>query len=172
MTRTFERQYERCLENPRIRIGAMMSQTWREDPKRLGFVLARYKFVAKMCDGLGSILEVGCGDAWATRIVAQHVTEVMCIDYDPVWIAEAKDNNISENIEFFEHDIRMGPFGQRPAAFSLDTFEHIEQTEEDRFIRNMALSVLPHGVVIIGIPSLESQAHASPCSQAGHVNCK
>jgi hypothetical protein len=27
-------------------------------------------------------------------------------------------------------------------------------------------------VVIVGMPSLESQAHASPQSKAGHVNCK
>jgi hypothetical protein len=29
-----------------------------------------------------------------------------------------------------------------------------------------------HGVAIIGMPSLESQTHASPTSQGGHVNCK
>jgi hypothetical protein len=28
------------------------------------------------------------------------------------------------------------------------------------------------GVAIVGMPSLESQAHASPQSKAGHVNCK
>jgi hypothetical protein len=30
----------------------------------------------------------------------------------------------------------------------------------------------PEGVLILGSPSLESQAYASPPSKAGHVNCK
>jgi protein-L-isoaspartate O-methyltransferase len=33
-------------------------------------------------------------------------------------------------------------------------------------------ALAPHGAVIIGMPSLESQEHASPQSKAGHVNCK
>ncbi|HEV7221355.1 MAG TPA: hypothetical protein VGN42_01545, partial [Pirellulales bacterium] len=32
-------------------LGAMMNQVWHDDPRRLGFVLARYKFVAKMLSG-------------------------------------------------------------------------------------------------------------------------
>ena len=30
----------------------------------------------------------------------------------------------------------------------------------------------PHGVLIVGMPSLQSQAYASPQSKEGHVNCK
>jgi hypothetical protein len=36
----------------------------------------------------------------------------------------------------------------------------------------MARSVEPHGVAIIGAPSLESQFHASALSRQGHVNCQ
>jgi hypothetical protein len=36
----------------------------------------------------------------------------------------------------------------------------------------MILSLNPRGVLILGMPSLESQAHASPPSREGHVNCK
>ena len=35
-------------------LGIMNSSVWREDPKRLIFTLARYKFVAKMLEGVGS----------------------------------------------------------------------------------------------------------------------
>jgi hypothetical protein len=33
-------------------------------------------------------------------------------------------------------------------------------------------SLRPQGALILGCPSLSSQAHASPQSKAGHVNCK
>ena len=33
-------------------------------------------------------------------------------------------------------------------------------------------SLTPQGALILGCPSLESQAFASPQSKAGHVNCK
>src|SRR6266567_6508113 len=53
------------------RLGLMVNQVWNEDPKRTLFTLARYKFVAKMLAGRKHVLEVGCADAWGTRIVQQ-----------------------------------------------------------------------------------------------------
>ena len=40
------------------------------------------------------------------------------------------------------------------------------------FLNNLVSSLDSEGVVIIGMPSLESQTWASPQSKAGHVNCK
>ena len=50
--------------------------------------------------------------------------------------------------------------------------EHIPEADEHRFIANVVASLSPTGVAIFGMPSLESQSHASPQSKAGHVNCK
>jgi hypothetical protein len=36
----------------------------------------------------------------------------------------------------------------------------------------MVESLTPAGVLILGSPSIHSQAYASPPSKAGHVNCK
>jgi 2-polyprenyl-3-methyl-5-hydroxy-6-metoxy-1,4-benzoquinol methylase len=62
--------------------------------------------------------------------------------------------------------------GSFDAAYALDVLEHIEEKDEDRFIRNTLASLSPHGIAIFGMPSLESQSHASPQSKEGHVNCK
>jgi hypothetical protein len=48
----------------------------------------------------------------------------------------------------------------------------VEAAAEDRFISNVVASLSPKGVCIVGMPSLESQAHASKFSKMGHVNCK
>ena len=76
-------------------------------------------------------------------------------------------------IEVFVHDMLKGPVpGKFDAAYALDVLEHIPEKDKDRFIRNTIASLTPEGVAIFGMPSLESQPHASPQSKAGHVNCK
>lgn len=175
---TRESQYQRHVElrerHGLVRMGMCASQTWRDDPKRLTFVLARYKFVAKMFSGLERVLEVGCGDTFGTKIVRQEVAHVTAIDFDPLFIESAKESSDPAwPIETFVHDILLSPFGgQFSAAFSLDVLEHIPPEFERTFVENIAASVRDHGPVIIGSPSLESQPYASPLSKAGHVNCK
>jgi hypothetical protein len=50
--------------------------------------------------------------------------------------------------------------------------EHIPAELEGRYLDHVTASLTDRGVFIAGMPSLESQAHASPASKAGHVNCK
>jgi len=47
-----------------------------------------------------------------------------------------------------------------------------EPADEDKFLTNLRASMTQDGIAIIGTPSIESQAYASPNSKAGHVNCK
>ena len=52
----------------------MANNTWNTDPKRTSlYHLSRYKFVSKMFEGMNSVLEIGCADAFGTRIVQQSV---------------------------------------------------------------------------------------------------
>ncbi|MBA2687097.1 MAG: class I SAM-dependent methyltransferase [Gemmatimonadaceae bacterium] len=176
--KTREPQYQVLVEYAKERglesLGLMTSQAWFDDPKRLAFTLSRYKFVAKMLNGSRNVLEIGCADAFGTRIVLQHVDKITAIDFDPIFIDDVK-NRASDRwpIEAFTHDMLSGPVpGTFDGAFAMDVLEHIPANSEDAFLRNMALSLTEHGVAIVGIPSLESQAYASPISKAGHVNCK
>ena len=155
-------------------LGLRANAVWDSDPKRLGIVLARYKFVAKMLAGKKRVLEVGCGDAWATRVVKQEVGSVLAVDFDPVFVEDAR-KSIDEKwgFEIAVHDMLAGPVaGSFDAAYALDVIEHIQPADEDRFVRNIADSIAAPGVLILGLPSLESQLYASPGSKEGHVNCK
>lgn len=148
-------------------LGAMHAAAWDRDPRRLTFTLARYKFVAKMLAGQ-RVLEIGCGDMTASRIVAQTAEALLCTDrVDP------GQRDIYHGLSFQQHDIITGPIsGGFDSAFSLDVLEHINPWDEDRFMSNMAASIREHGTIIIGMPSLESQPYASDPSRAAHVNCK
>src|SRR6516165_2837072 len=92
--KTKEPQYQfeldMALRDGFARFGIMSNQTWRDDPRRLLFLLSRYKFVAKMLSGRKRVLEVGCADAFGTRLVMQEVGRVTATDFDPVFIEDAQ----------------------------------------------------------------------------------
>jgi SAM-dependent methyltransferase len=176
---TREPQYQMLFDverrHGRSQLGLMTNQSFNEDPKRLLFTLARYKFVASMLRGSQSVLEVGCADAFGTRLVQQTVSQVTASDFDAAFVDDALSReNPNWPMNLVVHDLLQGPVqGGFDAAFCLDVLEHIAVSEEDLFLENLVASLKPdRGVAIIGMPSLESQAYASPQSREGHVNCK
>jgi hypothetical protein len=175
---TREAQYQFLLELTRTEglqsLGLMSSQVWRDDPRRLAFLLARYKFVAKMFHGLQAVVEIGCADAFGTRLVRQEVPRVVATDFDPVFIRHNQQHASSVwPLEFKVHDLVAAPMPERfDGAFCLDVIEHIPPADELSFVRHLAGSLHEHGAAIVGTPSIQSQAYASPPSKAGHVNCK
>jgi 2-polyprenyl-3-methyl-5-hydroxy-6-metoxy-1,4-benzoquinol methylase len=176
--RTRESQYQFQIahdaEHGRAKLGLMTSAAWHQDPRRLLFLLSRYKFVAKMLTGKSKVLEIGCGDAFGTPMVLQNVDSISAVDFDPVFVKDANERmDAAWKFDCRVHDMLDGPVsGSFDAAYSLDVMEHIQPIDEDRFIANIARSLTSDGVLIIGMPSLQSQAYASPASKEGHVNCK
>ncbi|AKH77643.1 methyltransferase domain protein [Leptospira interrogans str. 2003000735] len=178
---TKESQYkflvEMYKEKGPVKMSYRSSTMWRIDPKVLVFTLARHKFVAKMLSGYNRVLEVGCGDAFASRLLHPEVNELHGLDFDPLFIEEGKRNLDTDwgNITLAVHDILKSPYqvgGLFDAAFSLDVIEHIPKEKEELYLANISASIKPGGVFICGSPSLESQVYASPASKEGHINCK
>jgi 2-polyprenyl-3-methyl-5-hydroxy-6-metoxy-1,4-benzoquinol methylase len=170
----YQNVYEVVEKHGVSKLGLMVNQVWNEDPRRTLFTLARYKFVAKMFEGRKNVLEIGCADAFGTRIVQQTVGAVTAIDFDPVFIEDAKSRmNPHWPFAAFVHDMLTGPVqGSFDGIFALDVLEHIKPGVERQFLENAFTSLDPHGIAIFGMPSLESQDYASPQSKEGHVNCK
>jgi 2-polyprenyl-3-methyl-5-hydroxy-6-metoxy-1,4-benzoquinol methylase len=175
---TKEPQYQFMLELEKSEglqsLGLMSSQVWRDDPRRLAFLLARYKFVSKMFSGMKKVLEVGCADAFGTRVVRQEVPTVVAVDFDPVFIERNEGNSHPAwNITFKVHDMLAGPVaGEFDGVYAIDVIEHIPEQDEEAFLGNMVSSLNSRGVCILGTPSIQSQVYASAPSKAGHVNCK
>jgi cyclopropane fatty-acyl-phospholipid synthase-like methyltransferase len=161
-----ERGYER--------LGLMTSESWRSDPKHLVFNLARYKFVAQMFADREKVLEVGCGDAFGTRIVRQRVRSLTAADFDPLFIKDAAARQSPPwTFDLLVHDLHEGPVpGRYDALYALDVLEHIAREKELEFLKTLLSCLDVNGAAIIGMPSLESQQYASQQSRIGHVNCK
>jgi cyclopropane fatty-acyl-phospholipid synthase-like methyltransferase len=173
-----EPQYEHTVNLARDRgltnLGLMSNHAWTEDPRHLLFTLARYKFTAKMLTGRNHVLEVGCADAFGTRLVLQEVQRLTATDLDQTFIDDVLER-MDERWKFDcrQHDFLDAPLpGTFDAAYALDVIEHIPPEREHTFLENIVRSLTPEGVLLLGSPSLQSQIHASPLSKAGHVNCK
>jgi|SRR5271154_1370172 len=175
---TVEAQYQHHVDLKKAkgltRLGIEKNANWHTDPRRLAFVLSRYKFVAKMLSGRKRVLEIGCGDGFPIPIVLQTVEAVHAIDIDPVFIEDIRERADDKwKFTFAVHDMLTGPVPERPfdGAYSLDVLEHIPKEHERVFMKNVAASLASTGALVIGVPSLESQQYASPLSKVGHVNC-
>lgn len=177
-TGTVEPQYNDCLDviknHGLTTLGIMSNQVWHDDPRRLTFMLSRYKFVSKMLSGRKKVAEIGCGDAFGSRVVLQEVENLDVYDIDPIFVEDINARfNKKWPLKPGIHNILSGPLPTKyDAIYSLDVIEHIEQSKEHLYIEHIKQSLAPHGVAIIGAPTLESQGFASPQSKIGHINCK
>jgi 2-polyprenyl-3-methyl-5-hydroxy-6-metoxy-1,4-benzoquinol methylase len=142
-------------------MGLMTSYRWKHDPKTVLFMLSRYKFVAKMLEGYRNVLEVGCGDAFGSRLVAQSVSNLKCIDIDKHMLNSA---SFVENI-YYKHTNEITP---ADAIYALDVIEHMTHQDSKEWVGELSKNA---PVVIIGTPSFESQVYASELSKENHINC-
>src|SRR3990167_1521055 len=155
-----------------IVLGPWASGTLLRDPIHLVFALSRYKFVARMLTGKKKVLEIGCGDAFGTPIVAQFVAELTAIDIDPKIIASNKERlGMIKNITFQEMDFRTKTLLKKfDAAYSIDVIEHIEPELNNLYMQQTVKSLVSDGITLIGTPNKTSEKYASAPSKAYHIN--
>ncbi len=155
-----------------ISFGHQISYEWKYDAKHLCFSLSRYKFVSKMFEGLDSVLEIGAGDGFKSRIVSQTVKNLTLSDYKDInknynfTSDKKKQKYLVQN--FIEKKLNKKYSG----IYALDVIEHISKKNENKFITNILHSLKTKGILIFGTPSIESQKYASRLSKLGHINCK
>ncbi len=153
-------------------LGTRSAFSMYDDPIHIAFVLARYKFCARMLTGKGRVVEIGCGDAIGTPIAAEFVDHVLAIELEDRLIRSNKKRLSGiKNITFLPGDfLRMSPRGGYDAVFSIDVLEHIPKQEEDLFFRQTCRWLTKHGVCIVGTPNITASRYASASSRGHHDN--
>lgn len=150
--------------------GDHWSFNFRNDPKRLAFVLSRYKFCAKMACTNASILELGCSSGIGASILKEKAVSYTGVDLDEGALLSAKNTFPSSEYSFIYDDFMGKKYGQFTTVVSLDVVEHILPEHEDLYFETALLNLDANGICIIGTPNITAAPYASECSQLGHVN--
>lgn len=155
-----------------LTLGSHWSFNLRRDPKRLAFVLSRYKFAAKMAAGGSArrILELGCSEGIGVPILAEFAEHYTGVDLDAEAIETARRNWGASHRTFIAEDFGGRSYGSFDAVVSLDVVEHIEPESEDLYFDTIAANLEADGIAIVGTPNKTADVYASPMSKIGHVN--
>jgi 2-polyprenyl-3-methyl-5-hydroxy-6-metoxy-1,4-benzoquinol methylase len=156
-------------------LGPINAETFLRDPKHMGFMLARYKFAAKMMRRCAAVLEVGCGEGLgALMLVRDTPAAVTGVDFDPQQIRYAQEQvapHGAGRLVFQCADLASwDPSGPYDGLLSIDVIEHVHPQDEAAFLAHCAGALAPGGIAIIGTPNIATDAFASPPSRAGHIN--
>lgn len=162
------------FETPELSLGPWTSYSLISDPKHMCFVLARYKFCAKMLEGKKTIMEVGGGDGFGLPLIAQSAELVYVVDWDQRLLdGNARRLAHLKNVTYLHADLNeAAPAIQVEAVFMIDVIEHLEPSREDAFMKNVLRCLKTGGVLIVGTPNVTASQYASPRSQVQHINLK
>lgn len=155
-----------------ISLGPIISYSYLHDPIHMSFVLSRYKFIARMLTGKNKVLEIGCGDAFGTPLVAQFVKQLIAYEIDSRYVENNK-KRLSKitNIQFEEFNIcEKAPPHKFDAIYSVDVIEHLDKRLTKPFIENAVESIDRDGVYMVGTPNITSNRYASLQSKIQHIN--
>jgi 2-polyprenyl-3-methyl-5-hydroxy-6-metoxy-1,4-benzoquinol methylase len=158
------------IGNEHVTLGPYFSFIVRKSPRRMLHLLSYYKFAAKMIGSGKRVLDVGCSEGFGTILLAEAAASCLGVDLDADAIAVANASVASDRLRFSVMDVLATDPGRFDAVVTLDVIEHIFQENEDAFVARLAGVLEPHGVAIIGTPSITSDQYANEHSRRGHVN--
>jgi SAM-dependent methyltransferase len=73
----------------------------------------------------GNILEIGCSTGYGSQFLPNNI-KYLGLDYDPVIIQVAKEQQWNENISFVHADINTYPLEQYDTIIAFELIEHID----------------------------------------------
>jgi 2-polyprenyl-3-methyl-5-hydroxy-6-metoxy-1,4-benzoquinol methylase len=165
-------QFDNYSKSPE-KLGPYTTHIWRHDPRHLGFLLARYKFCAKMLDGKHKVLDIGCGDGFGIPVILQTVSHVHGIDWEPLLMEDNQSRLGHLSCSFACLDITESIADDGyDGAYSLDVIEHIPANKEKKYFENIRDSLTKDGIFIVGTPNVTANEYASESSKKGHINLK
>jgi len=159
---------------PSLPMGPWASYSYLHDPRHLSFLLSRYKFCAKMLEGKARVLEIGCGDGFATPIVGQAVGRLLAVDSSRRLISGNRRRlKRFKNVEFKLLNIcEEIPRERFDAVFSLDVIEHLDPHLEKFFFKHQCACLKRDGICILGTPNAAAFKHAKDLNKYQHINNK
>jgi ubiquinone/menaquinone biosynthesis C-methylase UbiE len=110
-----------------------------------------------------SVLDVGCGNAYGTALMAREASEITGIDYDAGTVEENK-KRFSEikNLKFIQGAVP--PLPLKDSSYDVVTafqfIEHIENRKE--FLKECIMVLKPGGVLMVTTPNIKKSLARNP----------
>jgi len=155
-----------------LTLGPYFSKQVKDQTRHLLFVLARYKFAARLLpEGRPlKVLELGCNEGMGGLMLIERGHQLTALDFDTAAIESAKRTFGDTGIDWRCEDFLGKTYGAHDAVVSIDVIEHIDPALEDRYMETVAGNLHEHGFAVIGTPNDSASKFASNASQIGHVN--
>jgi 2-polyprenyl-3-methyl-5-hydroxy-6-metoxy-1,4-benzoquinol methylase len=109
------------------------------------------------------VLDVGCGLAYGTALMAKHAASVTGIDYDEITVeGNKKQYNSISNLDFRRAEIPPLPFDSNSfdVITALQFIEHIHERKE--FLKECLRVLKPEGVLLVTTPNVKKSLARNP----------
>jgi 2-polyprenyl-3-methyl-5-hydroxy-6-metoxy-1,4-benzoquinol methylase len=155
-----------------LTLGPYFSKQVKDQTRHLLFVLARYKFAARLLPEARplKVLELGCSEGLGALMLIERGHALTAIDFDAAAIESAKRTFGDTGIDWRCEDFLGKTYGVYDAVVSIDVIEHINRAHEDRYMATVAGNLHEHGFAVIGTPNDSASEYASEASRIGHIN--
>ena len=114
----------------------------------------RYRFISQFIEKTDNVLDLACGKGSGTEIISDYAKEVYGIDYDKMYITNAKLKFSKPNLKFIlGSDELLEEFeGQFDKVISTHTMEHV--SDDQLFLKRIRNSLKSNGKLILEVPRL------------------
>jgi len=85
----------------------------------------RYEWAAQNLFGVNSLLEIGCSTGYGVQFLPERI-DYLGLDYDPIIVNVAKDQQWRPNCSFDWADINSYELGQYDAIIAFEVIEHLD----------------------------------------------
>ena len=155
----FKFSYEKKWNDEKIKfiqekITSLIKEEDAAQPVDSNEPINRYKFISQFIEKTDSVLDIACGKGAGTDIISDYAKEVYGIDYDKMYITDAKLKFSKSNLKFIlGSDELLEEFKEQfDKVISTHTMEHI--SDDKLFLKRIKNSLKFNGKLILEVPRL------------------
>ncbi len=114
----------------------------------------RYQLACQAVGGK-TVLDAACGEGYGSSLLARYAGTVFGVDIDETAVENASTKYGNEKLSFRKGSIADLPFSASffDVVVSFETIEHVDETTQQLFLREVKRVLKPEGILIMSTPN-------------------